>query len=402
MRQSRRDVLRAIFGASALASVPACWPYVMALKEQTANYLVIGDGTDESPQGNPYLNVTSRPGRVLFLNAAILEAKETPDAKSADSLIRIELPFRPHGVTQNPKLDTQFAAFEKWGQHAAIFNLADRSGSILLKDKSCRFFGHGVFATSGEKVFAAVYCDRRARGFVAVYSAKDGKKLSEYDSGGAFPHDCQLDSLGRIMVIHRRGRLKTQEQENVLSWLDQDTGRVIDRLVLPSFGEGVLYHFRQFEDGWVVASGAAERESATKPGFVLAISPPKEGTQASEAKRFQRLDPATKGLMGESLSLESYRLAEKSVVVVTNPVANSVHYWDFRQNKLIATQELESCRGVLENAGQLLLTSGLTRSLWTRGSEKNELREIKQLAGKFGNGSHLHSFRISGPIKRRV
>lgn len=389
MSRSRRDFLKAVLGASAagLSSVVSSqWVQASA----GSDYLAIGDGVEEPPQGNPYQDIQSQPGRVQFLELT----------KPKSELIEIGVPFRPHGITQSPKRDTQFAAFEKWGKHAALFDLGNREPPILLKDPEGRFFGHGVFDRSGEKVFAAVYKDLRARGFVSVFSAADGKKIAEYDSGGAFPHDCQLDASGRIMVVHRRGRLKNQDQENSLSWLDSQTGKVVERLVFPRYGEGVLYHFRQFEDGWIVASGAAERESAKKPGIVLAISPSSLG--AKERRRFQQLAPETKGLLGESLSLEEFRVSGRSVVVVTNPVANMFHFWDFRKNELLSSQSLESCRGVRALENQLLISSGFSKSLWTRTAESEALKEMKELTGRFGNGSHLYSFRIKGPIKRRV
>lgn len=336
----------------------------------SARFICIADGEYELNSNGPYVPIKSKKG-ALFVKDNV-----------NDELIKFDLPFRGHGIDRTFIQGNKFVTFEKWGYHMALTNFEVKKIEFIVKEEGRRFFGHGVFSSDGMKIYATQYDDINQRGVIGIYDSITGRRLGEYLSYGVFPHDLQRSGENQLIVINRKGAVPEQAKENSLAWIDARNGKLIKKIDFNLSSDKVYYHFCQLTDGWIVASGAFEKNPIENSGVVQAISP------SGDFIEIKLTDIETKGFIGESLSLAAG--AKTSVVAITSPAGNTVYFWDFKENKILEMANIETPHGIFysEAAASHLVSSAKKKELWQIGPNG-----AKNLISKdWGNGSHIYIF----------
>ncbi len=367
---TRRRFLKVAAAVAAAGLTPAMAAGGNAAKE----YFLIGDGQKggETLLGkSPY---SSRPGAVKIFH---------PDT---GKIQEIALPFFPHAFAANPLVPGRLVTFEKWGRHMAELDLAAmRLIKLTEAAPGRRFFGHG--AHSGKFIYASQMDDESGRGLLAVMDGESHKIVNEFETQGAFPHDCQwLPGTNTLLVVNsRKSGIADAPAENrsSLVWLDAQTGACTRQQFIETRRFGYA-HLAQSGDGYQVLAGSFDSKEGSQP--ILAVLSP-----AGTVRELDMARAVPEHLQGEVLSMH---LEEHSArLVVTLPNASRVQAWNYRTGEFIGQTSVGEPRGVAYSKmlDKLLVSSAQGKNLLAL---EGNLKAVPFVPGGMGAGSHLYRMEL--------
>lgn len=337
----------------------------------SGEYFLIGDGVrgDASLFGlTPY---TSQPGRVRIWRFNQNEALE------------IKLPFLPHSFVAHPNNPHRVITFEKWGRHLAEIDLATISVvRVTQAERGRRFFGHG--AHSGRFIYATQMDDKRGAGIVSVIDSADHKVVNEFETNGAFPHDCQwLPSTDTLLIVNsrRNNNQKTLDENfSSLVWMDSKTGECLKQLFIETKEFGYA-HLAQSAAGFVVLSGSYDAPEGSSLPLLSTIHPDES------VHLFDMLSNTQEHLQGEALGL--YLDEQNDAVTVTLPRSSIIQVWNYRTGNLVHQIKADEPRGLAYSIEhhKLLASSAQTKKFLMLDNSLNGTHTALSLGG---NGSHLY------------
>lgn len=356
-----------VFAGSSLLLRPGAARAASAL---TGECFLIGDGA------SPHASLFAAPaypaqaGRVRIWRYGQERVSEIP------------LPFLPHAFAADPRAAQRVVTFEKWGRHLAEIDLESMSVvRVTQAGPHRRFFGHGAHA--GGHLYATQMDDKEGRGLVCVMDAASHKVLGEFDTQGAFPHDCHwLPGSNTLLVVNsRRSAERRRVRDNFSSvvWLDADSGACRKQIFIatPEFGYAHLAHGA---DGFVVLAGSYDPPKGGSRPLLAAIRP--DGA-------VRAFDLPTAGLQGEALGL--YLDEPDRLVAVTLPRAARIQIWNYASGTLQRQIQLGEPRGLAYAQQQhaLLVSSARTRGFLRLDGHLAAAGSRTFAPGLGGNGSHL-------------
>lgn len=152
---TRRQLLISALGIAG-AGVAAQWlPFSLMPQDKRTRYLLIGEQTGAS--------------------AFSLAVLALPDFQKR----LIALPFRPHSFLQDAQHPELVWAFEKWGPHAAIVDIASaRVVRVIMAEKQLHFSGHGMQVPGTRIVFASQEHQRTYAGHLTGYDMDTGSRVA--------------------------------------------------------------------------------------------------------------------------------------------------------------------------------------------------------------------------------
>lgn len=378
--QTRRDFLEAFIRASTsgvllrAGAITTMLPQALSAESQARDrrLLLIGDGD----QGGGGL-FTSKPPKAKAGAVMVLEKKSERWAFGR----AVKTSFLPHAFcrTESGNIWT----FEKWYRQAAIIDI--RGGrltkSIVLPEYQ-RFFGHG--ACLGDKVYASIMNDRTSQGQVGVFS-ENGQLLDFFSSGGAYPHDCQIDRrTGDILVLNSRAHAPRSERDmygsgelagrSRLVWIDPGNGRQKKAIELGNPSGGYA-HFFQMDSGELYLTGSGY-ESGRSISMCAKVSASGELITMKGGR-----------LPGESLSVS---VGQDKCVAMTFPGANRVLIWS-GSGELLRDVPIQEARSVWwdESTSNYLVSSAGQKKLFVLDSEGKLIRGDVAKSSRLGTGSHF-------------
>jgi uncharacterized protein len=370
---SRRQFLAwsAVSAAGLLGASPA-FPAPGRMAE--GEYFLLGDGTrgNETLSGDrPYI---ARPGRVI-----IWRYKQRVSGT-------VNLPFLPHSFAAHPAMPHRVVTFEKWGKHMAEVDLLMQSVvRVTRAPQGRRFFGHGAHA--GQYIYATQMDDERGRGLVAVLDGADHSVLHEYETQGAFPHDCQLQGDGTtLLLVNSRshaGVNATPDNRSSLVWLDMRRGKCLKQQYIGGGTYGYA-HFVCTADEYIVLSGSHNLANGRSAPLLAIIRP--DGSELI----LDVAAAAAETLRGEVLSLHIDEHA--SELFATLPNANRLQVWNYRKAELLRQFKIAEPRGLAysEEFKSVLVSSAQEKNIYLVGRQGVNERLPSFDPGVAGNGSHLH------------
>lgn len=333
-------------------------------------YFLIGDGArgGESLFGlTPY---SSQPGAVRIWRFGQGEVLE------------IKLPFFPHSFAAHPNASHRVITFEKWGRHLAEIDLATMSVVRVTQARSGRrFFGHG--AHSGEYIYATQMADEGMRGIVSFMDSADHKVVHEFETQGAFPHDCQwLPGTNTLLIVNSRRSGKQEalpENYSSLVWMDAKAGKCLKQLFVETREFGYA-HLAQSADGYMALSGSYDVPQGGSQPLLSVIRP--DGS----VHTLNIAASTHEQLKGEVLSL--YLDAHDARLTATLPNAFKIQSWNYRTGKFIRQIKTGEPRGLSYSMGQRKLVAS---SVKTKGflMLDNRLNAMPVASGFGGAGSHI-------------
>lgn len=165
----------------------------------------------------------------------------------ADGTIGFELPLpgRGHAVALSPAARQAVIFARRPGRFAEVVDLTE--GKVLRRLASPdgrHFYGHGVFAPDGSKLFTTENDYEAGRGAIGVWEAGgDYRRLGELSAHGIGPHDIRFLTDGRTLVVANGGiqthpesgrhKLNLPTMAPSLVYLDAASGRRLGAYRLP-------------------------------------------------------------------------------------------------------------------------------------------------------------------------
>ncbi len=339
---------------------------------------LIGDGVPGDASLFGLTTYSSRPGRVKIWRFG------------QDEVLEIKLPFLPHSFVAHPRAPHRVITFEKWGRHLAEIDLASMAMVRVTQAQSGRrFFGHG--AHSGDSIYATQMDDDRGRGIVSVLDAANHKVMEEFETLGAFPHDCQWlpDSDTLLIVNSRRSGTQNRLSENFSSliWMDAKTGKCLNQLFIKTQAFGYA-HLAQSAEGFMVLSGSYLAPHGRAQPLLSVIRP--DGV-------VQALNLASNSqapLQGEALSL--YLNEDDDQVTVTFPKSSRIQVWNYRTAEFIQQIKIGEPRGLAYSMERraLIASSAQTKDFLIVDKRLKLTSATPAASNLGGNGSHLYRLAI--------
>jgi hypothetical protein len=371
---SRRRFLQrtaaAAAGVIAGPSLPARPDAARAGAALGGECFLIGDGARAHASLFGAVPYTPQPGRIRIWRYGQERVAEIP------------LPFLPHAFAADPRDAQRVVTFEKWGRHMAEIDLKTMGVvRVTQAGPHRRFFGHGTH--TGEYLYATQMDDKAGRGLVCVMDAASHKVLGEFDTRGAFPHDCHwLPGSNTLLVVNsRRSGERKQVHGNFSSvvWLDADSGACRKQIFIATREFGYA-HLAHAADGYVVLAGSYDPPQGGSRPLLAAIRP--DGA-------VRAFDLPAAGLQGEALGL--YLDEPDRLVAVTLPRAARIQIWNYASGKLQRQIELGEPRGLAyaQQQNTLLVSSARTRGFLGLDGHLAASDSRTFAPGMGGNGSHL-------------
>jgi hypothetical protein len=155
----------------------------------------------------------------------------------------VELPSRGHDIALRPG-GGEWVAFARRPGRFGVAVPSDGREPVWFAAASGRhFFGHGAFSADGKLLYTTENDYGRALGMIGVRDATGGyRQIGELPAGGMEPHDVQILSDGRTMVVANGGirthpdfgndELNLGEMEPSLVYIDLATGDILEEQVL--------------------------------------------------------------------------------------------------------------------------------------------------------------------------
>lgn len=303
--------------------------------------------------------------------------------------------FLPHGFAFHPVHAARVGLFEKKGSGACVIDLqAERVLRTLQPTAGRRFYGHGAYSRDGAVLMATESGHDDGAGALVARDPETGAVLGEVPTHGVGPHDCALLPDGTTMVVaHGGSSLHAAGGAPSVTWVDLPSGRLLDRVTMPS---------PRINAGHVAvnARGDLAVVSAPRDGLV-----PAEGHLGAvtlrpagrRAVQVQRPASTVRRMRGETLSV--LLLEGTRTVLATHPLGDCVTAWGLDDGRLRGTWELRGPRGLGRTLdGQWVLVSHLGPEgvTLTAFAAKTLQPTGFSLSPSFISGSHLGLTRFAG------
>ena len=302
------------------------------------------------------------------------------------SLRKVDVPAYCHGFAQHPINTNVIFGVEKWGNRAIVFDL--KTGKVLQSLKApenFRYFGHGAFDPSGQKLYTSASRYDSNLNAVLVYNTKTWTHEQSIELGHVESHEIRLRDDGRSFLIATRFRHHFDNKEldsgGELVEINISDNKIIHRYPVP-FADHIL---RISSDIYVVGTS---------------ISRPHSNAYAMDLKKGSVLDLRdASGYDPESMNGETLSAGkiDSDHVVMTIPASQMFFIWNIKTNQVIKQKAEGWDNGVAVVAdSQFIVTSGDNGDIKSYKFISNKIVSpddvFNEKKVKLGNGRHVYLF----------
>lgn len=165
----------------------------------------------------------------------------------------LPVPQRVHDSLVLPQSRQAIFFARRPGTHFYVVDVERKAITHTISAPSQRhFYGHGCVSPDGRYLFTSENAFDRQQGCIAVYDVGDNfKRLDEFSSAGIGPHQIELLSDQKTLVIANGGilthpargrkKLNIATMQPSLSYLDSQTGQVIDAFKPPHHQQSIRH-----------------------------------------------------------------------------------------------------------------------------------------------------------------
>jgi hypothetical protein len=277
----------------------------------------------------------------------------------------VELPERGHDIALRPGSKEWVAFARRPGRFGVAVPTDGRAPTWFTAKPDRHFFGHGVFSADGKLLYTTENDYRNAQGIIGVRDATDGyREIGEFSARGMEPHDVQLLSDGRTMVVANGGikthpdsgadELNLHDMKPSLVYIDLKSGDLLEEQTLaPELHQLSIRHLALAANDTVVFGCQYRGPETDAPpllgfhrlGEKPVIVPAPDDTQTVLKNYIGSVSADTGG----------------SIVAASAPKGGLITYWDVSTRRFLGSCELNDGCGVAptRHKASFLLTSGL-------------------------------------------
>ena len=210
--------------------------------------------------------------------------------ENGKSVSNINLPDRGHDITFNKQTNWGVAFARRPGNFAMAFDIKNESKPYMfISPESRHFYGHGVFSSNGQLLYAAENNFDEGVGIIGIYDATNKfTRIGEFSSFGVGPHEILLHPKKKVLIIANggiethpdfgRAKLNLATMQPSICFIDLNSGQLIEKHTLPEkFHKLSIRHMDVTENGQLVFGCQYEGE---KSDIVPLIGSASLGTQA--------------------------------------------------------------------------------------------------------------------------
>lgn len=195
-------------------------------------------------------SLTSHSAEVLNKSEAIFAATcKTRTGKFAAVLFdekmqiikQVALPDRGHDIVFNPVTGDSVVFARRPGNFAVALDASyNNTPQTIISPEGRHFYGHGVFSSDGQLLYATENHFEGAVGVIGIYDATNHfKRLGELPSHGIGPHDILLSSDGKTLIVanggiethpdYGRAKLNLSTMKPSIAYIDRSTGALLEK-----------------------------------------------------------------------------------------------------------------------------------------------------------------------------
>lgn len=165
----------------------------------------------------------------------------------------IAVPQRVHDSLVLPLTQQVIFFARRPGTHFYVVDLESSEITHTITSPLQRhFYGHGSVSRDGRYLFTSENAFDRQQGRIGIYDIADNfKRLDEFSSGGIGPHQIELLSDQKTLVVANGGilthpargrkKLNIDTMQPSLSYLDSQSGQVIDSFQPPHHQQSIRH-----------------------------------------------------------------------------------------------------------------------------------------------------------------
>jgi hypothetical protein len=278
------------------------------------------------------------------------------------------LDARAHDIAVSPDQRTAVVFARRPGYFALVLDLAGRRRVTAFAPPEGRhFYGHGFFSTDGKVLYATENDYEGERGVLGLYDATAGyARLGEFDTYGAGPHEALLMSDGKTIAIGNGGEITHPDTDRLvlnratmepsLAYVDAGTGRLIEKVVLPSSLHQLSIRHMAETAGRTIWFGCQYEGAETDKVALVGTHRPGEDARlvgaAPEAYAGMRQYVGAVAASGDG-----------RLVAATSPVGGHVLVFDAASRNLVASRAIEEVCGIAPD-GRDFFASDARGRLW--------------------------------------
>lgn len=299
----------------------------------------------------------------------------------------LPLPDRGHSVTFHPTRPLGVVFARRPGRFAVVFD--HDAGTVVRRIDAApdrHFYGHGTFTADGRFLLTSENAYATGDGKLSVRDADDGfRQVGELASHGVGPHDVRLMPEGRTLAVANGGirthpdfarrKLNLADMAPSLSFLDTETGRLLEDFVLPpDLHQLSIRHLDVTADGRV---GVAMQYQGPADHAVPLVAV----CDGSGLRPFEASTALSRELRHYTGSAAFDSIGRH--LAVSGPRGDLVTIWDSRDGRLTARLDVPDGCGVAGSGDGFVLTAGDGRV--RRWSPRAGLVAMKKAAGGWDN-----------------
>lgn len=280
--------------------------------------------------------------------------------EQGQSIYRVALPERGHGIAIQPKGDLAVAFARRPGRYMQAFNhTTGEEWGIRAADPNRHYYGHGVFSSDGTLLYATEGISGTSEGVIGVYRVEPSlPKVTEFSGFGIGPHEVILVDDTTLAVgvggVHTNGRtaLNLDSMQPALVYLSTETGEVLESVTMEDKKLSIR-HLSSTSDGRVLC-GQQYRGEPEYGAPLVAIH--------QRGGELQVLNAEPEQWLRFNHYIASISVLD-DLVLATSPRGNCYGIWDLNTNTLLEINSLSDASGVGVKNHHWLVGSGTGKVL---------------------------------------
>ncbi len=314
----RRDFLINTAGTAGLFLISSCVPKNNSLVESHSKFII---GHENESNKTYSLLVTDTNGEHTY----------------------IEAPCKAHGPVVNPKNSSLAFGSSKWGQEAYLADIKNgKLQSSVRAGNGKAFYGHSLYSTNGEFIFASMMNHETQQGYISVRKSDTLEEVKTISTYGREPHQLQwMEADKTIAVINSTPLLSQKEQlHSMLSIINVQNGELVKSFKTSTRRHSHFSLTNNQSIAIICRAGSAQDMTLY------------EALHLGDGRLI--VGQETSPLVGDRNEGLSHVLFEdKSLAIITVVGLNRIVFWDYLNNKVLYIKDFaDKPQGIIRDRSE--------------------------------------------------
>lgn len=284
--------------------------------------------------------------------------------ESGDVVHRYDLPARGHDVVWSPDNSLMVVFARRPGILGAVIRADSKSAPAVFHAPQGRhFYGHGVFSADGRLLYATENDYEAPRGTIGIYDVSARfERIGELESHGLGPHDMNLLSDGRTLVVANGGiethpeffrtKLNVPTMQPNLSFIDLSTGDLRAQYSLPAeLHQLSIRHLTMLDEDTVWFACQNEGDQTQLAPLIGQVSFANGAFSTVELP-----DAILASLRGYVGSIAANRTTGQ--IAISSPRGHVAHVLDAKSGSILETRHMTDVCGVEGHGSRFCFSTG--------------------------------------------